>query len=396
MDPTFAARMHGARRSFIREILKVTADPEVISFAGGLPNPATFPVAEISAAAVKVLAESGAAAPQYSATEGYAPLREWIAQRCRARKGLDVAADDILITTGSQQALDLAAKIFIDAGDPVVIEKPGYLGAIQAFSLFRPGWRSAPMEDDGPDLAVLARHLEGAKLFYAVTSFQNPSGLSYSRAKREAVAGLLERSGAFFLEDDPYGELRFAGEDLPPVYAWRPERSVLLGTFSKIAAPGFRLGWMVCRGEIRERLVIAKQAADLHTGSLDQMVVWRFLEDNDIDAHIARIRDLYRTQCEAMLAACAEHFPAGVRVTRPQGGMFLWAEMPESVSSMELLTLAVQRKVAFVPGDAFFVDGAGGNTLRLNFSNSDPERIREGVLRLGECMRRCLGSKRPA
>lgn len=392
MSLPFAARMSGAKRSFIREILKVTANPEVISFAGGLPNPATFPVAEVAAAAAAVLAENGAAALQYSTTEGYPPLRQWIARRYKERKGLTIDPDDILITTGSQQALDLAAKVFLDAGDPLVIEKPGYLGAIQAFALFRPGWRPTPLEEDGPDLATLERHLDGAKLFYAVTSFQNPSGLSYSRAKREAVARLLDASGAFFLEDDPYGELRFAGEDLPPVYAWRPERSVLLGTFSKIAAPGFRLGWMVCQGEIKEKLVIAKQAADLHTGSLDQMVVHRFLADNDFEAHIARSREKYREQCQAMQAACVEFLPPEVRVTRPEGGMFLWAEMPAGASAVELLEKSVACKVAFVPGEAFYVDGDGGNTLRLNFSNSDPERIREGMRRLGECMRHCLNT----
>ena len=396
MSMPFAARIQGAKRSFIREILKVTANPEVISFAGGLPNPATFPVKELSAAATRVLAEDGASALQYSTTEGYPPLRQWIAARYAKRKGITVDPDDILITTGSQQALDLAAKVFLDAGDPLVLEKPGYLGAIQAFALFRPGWRPTPLEEDGPDLEVLKRHLDGAKLFYAVTSFQNPSGLSYSRAKREAVARLLDESGAFFLEDDPYGELRFAGEDLPPVYAWRKERSVLLGTFSKIAAPGFRLGWMVAQGDIKERLVIAKQASDLHTGSLDQMVVHRFLADNDFEAHIARSREIYRTQCEAMQAACAEYLPAEVQVTRPEGGMFLWAEMPAGINAVELLEKAVACKVAFVPGEAFYVDGTGGNTLRLNFSNSDPERIREGMRRLGECMRQSMARKRPA
>lgn len=394
--PQFALRMQGAQRSFIREILKVTADPTVISFAGGLPNPASFPVAEIAAAAGAVLAESGARALQYSATEGYLPLRQWIAHRYRAKKGMDVDPADILITTGSQQALDLAAKVLVNAGDPVVIEKPGYLGAIQAFSLFRPHWRSVPLLDDGPDLPALDRALAGAKLFYAVTSFQNPSGLSYSEAKRAQVAELLRRHDCFFLEDDPYGELRFAGRDLPPVYAQRPEHSLLLGTFSKIAAPGFRLGWIVARGEIMERLVIAKQAADLHTGSLDQMVVQRFLADNDFEAHVARIRKLYGGQCRAMQEAIARHFPKDVRVTAPEGGMFLWATLPEGLSSMELLQLAVERKVAFVPGAAFHVDGTGEDTLRLNYSNADSETINEGIRRLAQCLEICRARRRAA
>jgi len=398
--PQFAERMQGAQRSFIREILKVTADPSVISFAGGLPNPASFPVAEIKAAAQAVLSESGAAALQYSTTEGYLPLRQWIAQRYRAKKGMDVDPADILITTGSQQALDLAAKVLVNAGDPVVLEKPGYLGAIQALSIFRPSWRSVPLLDDGPDLPALEQALDGAKLFYAVTSFQNPSGLSYSEAKRAAVADLLRQRKCFFLEDDPYGELRFAGRDLPPVYKQRPENSLLLGTFSKIAAPGFRLGWVVATGEVMERLVIAKQAADLHTGSLDQMIVQRFLVDNDFEAHVERIRTLYGGQCRAMQAAIARHFPGDVHVTAPEGGMFLWVTLPTTpnggISSMELLKLAVARKVAFVPGEAFHVDGTGGNTLRLNYSNADAQTIDEGIRRLAQCLEICLGASAAA
>ena len=391
--PQFAERMQGAQRSFIREILKVTADPSVISFAGGLPNPASFPVDEIKAAAQAVLSESGASALQYSPTEGYLPLRQWIASRYRAKKGMDVDPADILITTGSQQALDLAAKVLVNQGAPVVIEKPGYLGAIQALSLFRPHWRSVPLHEDGPDLAALDKALAGAKLFYAVTSFQNPSGLSYSEEKRAAVAELLRHHDCFLLEDDPYGELRFAGRDLPPVYKERPENSLLLGTFSKIAAPGFRLGWIVAQGEIMERLVIAKQAADLHTGSLDQMIVQRFLQDNDFEAHVLRIRKLYGGQCQAMQASIARHFPKDVSVTQPQGGMFLWATLPDGISSMELLKLAVAQKVAFVPGEAFHVDGTGGNTLRLNYSNADAATIDEGIQRLARCMELCRAGK---
>jgi 2-aminoadipate transaminase len=384
--PQFADRVAKAKRSFIREILKVTADPTVISFAGGLPNPASFPVAEIAAAAAKVLYESGPSALQYSTTEGYLPLRRWIAERYRAKKGMDIRPEQILITTGSQQALDLVAKVAINAGDPVVMEKPGYLGAIQAFSIFRPSWRSVPLEEDGPDLATLEREIEGAKLFYAVTSFQNPSGLSYSEAKRKAVADILRDRKVFFLEDDPYGELRFAGSPLPPVFKQRSKNSALLGTFSKVAAPGFRLGWIVADGELMERLVIAKQAADLHTGSLDQMIVYQFLADNDFEAHVRRISALYGAQCRAMQTAIARHFPAGIPVTSPEGGMFLWVTLPEGLSATELLKRSVERKVAFVPGAAFYTDGTGENTLRLNYSNADPDTIEEGVKRLAECL----------
>lgn len=388
--PQFADRVAKAQRSFIREILKVTADPTVISFAGGLPNPASFPVPEIAAAASKVLYESGPSALQYSTTEGYAPLRQWIATRYQEKKGMDVDPADILITTGSQQALDLVAKVAVNAGDTVVMEKPGYLGAIQAFTIFRPKWRSVPLEDDGPDLAALEQAVAGAKLFYAVTSFQNPSGLSYSEEKRAKVAEILSRHKIFFLEDDPYGELRFKGQALPPVYKQRPENSMLLGTFSKVAAPGFRLGWIVAKGEIMNRLVIAKQAADLHTGSLDQMIVHQFLADNDFEAHVARISKLYGDQCRAMQAAIAKHFPKNVHVTEPEGGMFLWVTLPEGVSATELLKRSVECKVAFVPGAAFFVDGTGENTFRLNYSNADAATIEEGIKRLAACIEGCM------
>lgn len=388
--PQFADRVAKAQRSFIREILKVTADPSVISFAGGLPNPASFPVPEIAAAASKVLYESGPSALQYSTTEGYLPLRQWIAKRYQTRMGMDVDPGDILITTGSQQALDLVAKVAVNAGDTVVMEKPGYLGAIQAFTIFRPNWRSVPLENDGPDLDALEKAVEGAKLFYAVTSFQNPSGLSYSEEKRAKVAEILSRHKIFFLEDDPYGELRFKGQALPPVYKQRPENSMLLGTFSKVAAPGFRLGWIVAKGEIMERLVIAKQAADLHTGSLDQMIVHQFLADNDFEAHVARIRELYGNQCRTMQAAIARHFPKNVHVTDPEGGMFLWVTLPENISATELLKRAVDCKVAFVPGAAFFVDGTGENTLRLNYSNADAATIDEGIKRLAACLEACM------
>jgi 2-aminoadipate transaminase len=388
--PQFADRVAKAQRSFIREILKITADPSVISFAGGLPNPASFPVPEIAAAAAKVLYESGPSALQYSTTEGYKPLREWIAKRYQEKQGMDVQPEDILITTGSQQALDLVAKVAINAGDTVVMEKPGYLGAIQAFTIFRPKWRSVPLENDGPDLAALEQAVEGAKLFYAVTSFQNPSGLSYSEEKRAKVAEILSRHKIFFLEDDPYGELRFKGRALPPVFKQRPQNSMLLGTFSKVAAPGFRLGWIVARGGIMERLVIAKQAADLHTGSLDQMIVHQFLADNDFEAHVARISKLYGDQCRTMQAAIAKYFPKNVHVTEPEGGMFLWVTLPEGLSATELLKRSVECKVAFVPGAAFFVDGTGENTLRLNYSNADAATIDEGIKRLANCLEACM------
>lgn len=400
-DPTpFAARMEHVHRSFIREILKVTGDPSVISFAGGLPNPDLFPTREIAEAAAGVIGSEGGQTLQYSTTEGHPPLRRFIARRYAKRFGLDVDPEDVLITTGSQQALDIIAKVFIDPDSPVVVERPGYLGAIQAFSVFGPRFRAVDLEDDGPDLDALERALgagtsDPARVYYAVTNFQNPSGLTYGPDKRRAVADLLADAETLFVEDDPYGELRFSGDHQPPVFALRPENSLLLGTFSKIAAPGFRVGWIVARGTNRDKLVVAKQAADLHTSTVCQRILSRWLETCDLDAHIERIRENYGTQARAMVDALARHMPPEVRFTRPEGGMFCWAALPEGSSAMDLFELAIKQKVAFVPGRAFYTDGTGGHTMRLNFSNSDPERIEEGMARLGRCVKDYL-AVRPA
>ncbi len=390
MEP-FAVRMSNVHRSFVREILKVTENPQIISFAGGLPNPRSFPVREIAEAARKVLAEDGAAALQYTTTEGYLPLREHVA-RHYARKGVDIGPDEVLIVNGSQQGLDLVAKVLLDAGDTVIVERPSYLAAIQAFSLFEPMFVGVPLEDDGVRTESLAEALAGGapKLFYCVPNFQNPSGISYSAEKRQETARLLAGSSAVLVEDDPYGELRFLGEDLPSVrsfiddYAERDpgESAVLLGTFSKIVAPGLRMGW-VCAGRgIMEKLVVAKQAADLHSNGLSQRIVHRYLSDNDVEAHIASIRRMYRTQRDLMVRMVEELFPPEVRCTKPEGGMFLWVTLPEGMSGMELFEAAIKENVAFVPGQAFFADGGGENTLRLNFSNSDESRIEEGMKRL--------------
>lgn len=389
MSQHFARRMGTVHRSFIREILKVTADPEIISFAGGLPNPELFPVPAMDAAAHEVFKNIGASALQYSTTEGDAGLRAIIAQRYLQR-GLTVDPDTILVTSGSQQILDISAKVFLDRGDRVVIERPGYLGAIQAFSLFEPEFVTVSLEDDGPNLAELeAAFKEGAKCFYAVPNFQNPSGVSYSLEKRKGVAALCDRYGVLFVEDDPYGELRFLGEDLPSVFSFCEHKGLLCGSFSKIAAPGFRIGWVVAPDkEVYDKLVIAKQAADLHTSTVSQAIMRRYLETNDINSHVELIRERYGRQRECMVEMIGKYFPDGVTITRPEGGMFLWVTMPDGCSSMKLLDMAVKDKVAFVPGKPFYVDGSGDNTLRLNFSNSDEVRIEEGIKRLG----RAIGS----
>lgn len=386
MPVKFADRMSTVHRSFIREILKVTQDSSIISFAGGLPNPELFPVSDLEKATVKVMRESGPQSMQYSTTEGFLPLRQYIADRYREKKGIEVDADEILITSGSQQCLDLLGKVFLNAGDNVVIERPGYLGAIQSFSVFQSNFLTVGLENDGPDLGELERILDGneAKMFYAVTNFQNPSGLTYSAEKRQGVAEILKDRDILFIEDDPYGELRFMGDfQKPVVRGYMEDNGILLGSFSKVAAPGFRLGWMVCPGEMRDKLIVAKQASDLHTSTFAQRVMHQYVADNSLDDHIEKIRECYGNQRATMVRAIEKYFPAEVEVTRPEGGMFLWVTLSEGMSSMDLFDEAIKNKVAFVPGRPFYVDGSGENTFRLNFSNSNEEQIEKGIKRLG-------------
>jgi len=385
----FAARMAKTPRSFIREILKVTESPDIISFAGGLPDPSLIAVKELAEAARLVFETEGAAALQYSTTEGYAPLREFVAERYRRRLGLDVNADEILITSGSQQSLDLIGKVFIDAGDAVAIERPGYLGAIQAFSLYEPAFCPVPLTEDGPDTGALEDLLQEktVKLFYGVPNSQNPSGITWSKEKRREVAALLRDAGAVFVEDDAYGELRFSGEPMPPVKKYLPEGTVMTGSFSKIAAPGMRLGWICAKKEILDQLTVAKQATDLHTPILTQRILARYLADNNIDAPIKRICDTYRRRCDLMGGLIDDLFPEGVTHTRPEGGMFIWATLPAGISSMDLFERGLVENVAVLPGIPFYTDGGGDNTLRLNFSNAGDDRIEEGIRRLAKVLR---------
>lgn len=388
MSRIFADRMSCVHKSFVREILKVTEDPEIISFAGGLPNPRYFPVQEVAAATQKVLSECGEAALQYSTTEGYLPLRETIAKRY-AKQGMQVSPDEILITNGSQQGLDLLAKAFLNKGDSVILERPTYLAAIQSFGLFEPKFHSIPLQEDGIDPEALGETLSenGAKLFYSVPNFQNPTGITYSRDKRQAVAEKLDGSGTVFIEDNPYGELRFLGEDMPSMRKYLGEDAVLLGSFSKIVSPGVRLGWVCACEEIMEKLIVAKQASDLHSNYLCQRIVHQYFADNDIEQHIAKIRRAYKDQRDFMVETMEDTFPENVSFTRPEGGMFLWATLPENMSSLDLFNRAIAMKVAFVPGQAFYADGGGSNTMRLNYSNSDNERIGEGIKRLAKAIR---------
>lgn len=383
----FASRMEGVPRSFIREILKVAISPEVISFAGGLPNKALFPLEELQASAVKLMSGSDRNILQYANTEGYLPLRERIAERY-ARKGLEIHPKNILITNGSQQGLDLLGKIFINEGNSVLMEEPGYLGAIQAFSVFKPRFVTVPLTDEGIDLnrLLLAVNETDPRLAYLIPNFQNPSGISYSEETRRKAADICKGKPFYLVEDDPYGDIRFKGERKHSFYHYLPEQTILLGTFSKTVVPAFRMGWIVAPDEVMECLIIAKQAADLHTDYFTQRLVNQYLSDYDIDRHIARICDCYGKQAEAMITAVEHYFPKEVQFTRPEGGMFLWLTLPEGQNAMQLFDLAIKENVAFVPGNPFYIDKTEVNTCRLNFSCSNEIQIEEGIRRLGKVL----------
>lgn len=395
----YASRAEGMRASDIRELLKITAQPEVISLAGGLPAPDLFPADEYRRAFEWVLETEAAQALQYGPSEGYAPLRAFLAERLSGF-GHRCAADDILMTNGSQQALDLIGKVLLDPGDTVMCENPTYLGAVQAFNQYQPRYAVAGMDDDGMRVDDVERLLSDAaahdrriKLIYAIPNFQNPTGRSMSLERRKRLVELADHFGVPIVEDDPYGELRYEGEHLPALKTLDTHGSVIyLGTFSKILSPGLRLGWVVASPEVLEVLLHGKQPADLHTGMAQQMATYHVVKDGYLAGHVAEIKHFYKERRDVMLRALEEHFPGEAHFTRPAGGLFVWAELPGDVDTRELLIEAVQNKVAFVPGQGFHPDNTGTNTMRLNFSNVPPDQLREGVRRLGVAIQRRLGA----
>ena len=381
MNHRYSERICSTQKSFIREILKVTADPEIISFAGGLPNPNLIDDEGIQNAAAALLKEDGKTALQYSTTEGHLPLREWIAERYRTRYGLSVDADQILITNGSQQCLDLVGKVYLNKGDSVIVEDPGYLGAIQSFSMFQAKYLPVPLNEEGPDLACLTSVLESssAKFMYGIPNSQNPSGITYSENRRKELASLLCDHDMPFLEDDAYGELQFDGVPRRPVSAYLDGEGILTGSFSKIFSPGMRMGWVCAPDEVMDKILIAKQASDLHSNYLSQRILAKYLETNDINAHISGLNEEYRKRAEWMVSRMEECFPDDVSFTRPTGGMFVWLTLPEGVSSTRLFDAALKQKVAILPGTPFYTNGGGESTARINFSNSDKEEIMTGI-----------------
>lgn len=379
----FAHRAQQLQSSVIREILKVTMRPEIISFAGGLPSPATFPVEHMRATFDTVLSRQGKVALQYGPTDGYAPLREWIANSL-STDGARIAPDQVLMVSGSQQGLDLLGKVLIDDGSKVLVETPSYLGALQAFSLYGPEFVSVPTDDSGLLPEAVADIGQDARLLYALPNFQNPTGRTLSVERRVALVETCSRLGLPLIEDDPYGALSYRGEPLPKMLTMNPDGVIYMGSFSKVLTPGIRLGYVVAPVPLVRKLEQAKQAADLHTAQLTQMVVHEAIKDGFLGQHIPTIRKLYSDQCQAMLAALTEFFPAAATWTRPEGGMFIWVTLPKHIDSMKLLDEAIAQNIAFVPGAPFYANNPECNTLRLSFVTVSPEKIREGVEKLGK------------
>lgn len=388
MKDRFARRMKSLKASEVRELLKISQQPDIISFAGGLPAPETFPVEEMAGIATELLEREGRKALQYSTTEGDPRLRALLAERMRSSHGIEVSAEDILILSGSQQGLDLTGKMFIDEDDVVLCESPTYLAAISAFKNFSPRFVEVPTDDEGIIIAELEKRLgenDRAKFIYVIPDFQNPSGRTWSLQRRRAFLEVASRHEIPVVEDSPYSELCFEGEPMPPLKALDSDDLVVfMSTFSKILSPGVRIGWLTASPALLNRYVLLKQSADLHTSTVGQLLVRGYMDSHDLDADIACIRELYRSRRDTMLKTMDEEFPPGIRYTRPNGGLFLWVELPEQINARDVLEKCIERKVAFVPGGAFFPNGGHENTFRLNFSNMEEERIVEGIRRLSD------------
>lgn len=385
MSFTLARRAARMNPSVIREILKVTERPGIISLAGGLPAPESFPVEAMRAAAEKVLRDTPREALQYAASEGYAPLREWVAAQMAAQ-GLAADASQVLITTGSQQGLDLVGKVLLDAGSGVAVEAPTYLGALQAFAPYEPETISLPCDDDGPLPDALPR-AQGARFLYLLPNFQNPSGRCMSAARRVQVADAAAVIGLPIVEDNPYGELWFDAEPPPPLAGRHPASSIYLGSFSKVLAPGLRLGYLIAPPQVFPKLLQAKQAADLHTPGFNQRVVHEVIRDGFLREHVPTIRARYKAQRDAMRAALERHLGGLCRWKVPSGGMFFWLELPAQVDALALLPQAVERGMAFVPGAPFYADEPRRNTLRLSFVTVSPEQIERGIALLAQALK---------
>ena len=386
----FSKRIKSTPSSFIREILKVTQKPEIISFAGGLPNPISFPQEELKISMNRIADKYGAKIYQYSTTLGLDSLRQYIVDRYKKIWNMPITIDNVIITTGSQQALDLIGKVFINENDKVMVEKPSYLGLLQAFCLYSADFVQTKLNDDGLDIEELKKTLKThkPKLAYLIPNFQNPTGLTYSAQNRKEVFEAIKDEDMILIQDDPYGELRFEdGERIPYIGLNQTEKNIYLGSFSKIVTPGMRLGYIIANKEIIHMLETAKQASDLHSNIFGQYLISDYLYNNDLDKHIEKIKKLYKSQAEAMVGAMEKYFPKNVKYTIPKGGMFSWVTLEEGKSSVDLFNKAIEKNVAFVPGDPFYVNEKNVNTLRLNYTNADSQTIEEGIKRLSEALK---------
>ena len=379
---------------FTASILAAAASPDIISFAGGLPNPVSFPIPEMEAATKKVLEENGVTALQYSSTAGWPALRQWIAKRYETMGVYGVKADDIIVTNGSQQALAMFGIAMIDPGDKILVEDPTYLVALQSFHMFDPQVLPVTINPDGIDCEKLAGTVKAnpdAKFIYVIPNFQNPTGLTYSKEVRERAAEILKKSNLLVLEDNPYSELRFSGEGGKSFGYYLGEQCCMFGTFSKIVSPGMRIGWICCRNkELRAKLLGYKSTADLHTNIFCQMVLAQYLADNDLDEHISKTKKLYKQKAEFMMECMRKYLPAGVKFTPTEGGMFLWAELPEGITALDLYRKGLEQGVAICPGDPFYETERNVRTFRVNYSNSTDEAIEKGMKILGEACKELM------
>ena len=389
-DKYFSKRIKNTPSSFIREILKVTQKPEIISFAGGLPNPISFPQEELKISMNNISQKYGSKIYQYSTTLGLDILREYIVERYKKIWNMDITIENVIITTGSQQALDLIGKAFINDGDKVLVEKPSYLGLLQSFCMYSAEFIQTKLNDDGLDIEELKENIKKhkPKLAYLIPNFQNPTGLTYSKENRQKVFETIKDEDILLIQDDPYGELRFTDDErLPYIGLNQTEKNIYLGSFSKIVTPGMRLGYVIANKEIIKMLETAKQASDLHSNIFGQYLIADYLQNNDLDKHIEKIKKLYKSQAKSMTDAMEEYFPKNIKFTYPKGGMFTWVTLPEGKSSVKLFEKAIAKNVAFVPGDPFYVNEHDVNTLRLNYTNSDESAIKEGIKRLSESIK---------
>ncbi|WKA53200.1 PLP-dependent aminotransferase family protein [Planococcus shixiaomingii] len=393
MHHKFAKRASSVTSSDMRIILTAGERPELISLAGGLPAPELFPIDALKAASEAVLTEEGAASLQYSATEGYTPLRKIIIGRMDAI-GIPVELNQVMITSGSQQAIDLTGRLLIDEGDTIICESPTYLAAINAFKTYDANFVEVEMDEDGMIMEILEKRLQenpNAKFIYTIPDFQNPSGRTLSLERRKRMIELANRYDVLILEDNPYGAIRFSGTAIPPIKHFDTEgRVIYLSTFSKIFAPGLRLGW-ICADEVFiEKYIGLKESADMHSDGFAQRLTAKYMELNDIEAHIEKIKAVYKERCTAMVACIEQYFPNEISYVEPEGGLFIWVELPASMDSRKIALACLENNVAVIPGAAFFANKAQTNTLRLNFSNTSEARIIEGMKRIGEVLHREL------